>query len=72
MDELRALADELAGAADSMDAKLTTTLEKMEQLEEALVDKEALRAAARAELRAMGTIWPLGPIEVEASVGRAA
>ena len=50
-----------------MDAKLTATLAKMEQLEEALADKESLRAAARAALQATGVTWPFSPIEAEAA-----
>ena len=72
MDELRALADELARAADRMDAKLAATLAKMAQLEDALADKDALRAATRAELQATGTTWPFGPIEAEVSVAGSA
>lgn len=63
MDELRALADELAQAVDRTEAKLTATLAKIEQLREALADRETLRAAARAELEASGAVWPFAVVD---------
>jgi hypothetical protein len=58
MDELKALADELAGAAGRMEKKLDATLAKVAAYERALADKDGLKAAARAELEASGISWP--------------
>ncbi len=58
MDELKALADELAAAVDRMEQKLDTTFAKLARHEKALADKEGLKAAARADLEASGEVWP--------------
>ncbi len=58
MDELQALAEELAGVADRMEKKLDASLTAIAELREQLADKDALKAAAIAELKATGDIWP--------------
>lgn len=58
MEELRALAQELAGVAERMDQKLTARLVEIEDLRRQLADKDALKAAAIAELEASGRTWP--------------
>ena len=58
MDELRGLTDELGAAAQRMDATLDATLTKLERTAEAIADKQALRAAARADLETSGDAWP--------------
>ncbi len=58
MDELRALAEELAEVADRMEKKLKANLAAIAKLRDQLADKEALKAAAIAELEATGQVWP--------------
>ena len=58
MDELRAIADALAGLAERLERKLAANLDDIAALREQLADKDALRAAAMAELEASGDVWP--------------
>ncbi len=58
MDEMRALAEELASVVDRMEKKLDVNLADIAKLREQLADKEALKAAAIAELEATGQAWP--------------
>ncbi len=68
VDELKALAAELAGAVDRMEKKLDGTLAKVAAYEKALADKEGLKAAARAELEASGVVWPFNPAQKDKPV----
>ena len=58
MDDLRAVVAELAAAAERMDKRMAAALKSAERTSKALADKDALRAAARRELAASGTVWP--------------
>ena len=58
MDELRGLTDELGSAAQRMNATLDATLSKLERTAQAIADKQALRAVARADLETSGDAWP--------------
>lgn len=58
LDEVRALAEELGEAADRMEKKLAANLAALAELRAQLADKEALKAAAIAELEASGQKWP--------------
>ena len=68
MDALQALVDALGQAADRIEAKLTATLQKVDRLEQALADRDGLRAQARAELEATGAVWPFGQAQDEAAL----
>lgn len=57
-DELASLAEELAGVAGRMEKKLDACLAKVAAYETALADKQALKAAARVEVEASGSVWP--------------
>ena len=56
--ELKALVDELTGAASRMEKKLDATLEKVAKYEKLMADRAGLKAAAQAELEASGVVWP--------------
>ena len=58
MEELRALAQELAGVADRMEKRLDANLSAIAELRERLADRDALKAAALAELNATDRLWP--------------
>lgn len=58
MDEVQALAEELAGVAERMEKKLDANLESIAELRERLADEGALKAAAIAELESTGQEWP--------------
>ena len=61
MDELEALAEELAGVVARTEKKLDENLAAISSLREQLADEDALKAAVAAELSASGGQWPFGP-----------
>lgn len=58
LEELKALAEELAGVANRMEQSLDASLEAIAALRKQLADKDAMEAEAIAELKASGDIWP--------------
>ena len=60
MDELRALSGQLASMVEETEKKLDANLVAIARLREQLADREALKAAAVAELEASGIEWPFG------------
>ena len=60
MDELRYLANEMAGVAERICKRLDVTLAKVAENEKLLADRAAMKAAALAEIEASGIKWPFG------------
>lgn len=67
MEELQALAEQLAAMVDETEQKLDANLAEIARLREQLSDTETMKARALAELKASGAAWPFA---VPAAAGR--